>query len=338
MTCHFLDAERQSLQPARLYLGRRRSRHNVFCPPTCSSIQYHGTQLKHNLSNVQRSKYGKLNLRRRDKKRYGISLIKKFIRLANLLPDDEGLPSVEEIPERFVATNRGGVSYPYPRGRAGNLLKQLEEGLPKALSCQRMTFEDFRGRFPYGPAKENGAFYWGIPPSGSEGWVIEAPFCWAAGSDSPWRDMIYNPGQLYRLCRSVRATLDELVKAKGGDGLFTLKTTFRSIYVNEDGTIGIPRDAYNDGFIAAIEGVEIDRFRRCPICGNFYFAQPRHKGACSPKCLIVHRGRTFRSKEKSREYAAGRRFRRKAGLKGLAPGEGKQARLLTEAVKQDSKD
>jgi hypothetical protein len=56
-------------------------------------------------------------------------------------------------------------------------------------------------------------------------------------------------------------------------------------------------DLFLDQFFAAIQGHDIRKFKRCPICGKFFIAWRIDKGACSPKCLALNRVRRHRERQ-----------------------------------------
>jgi hypothetical protein len=82
-------------------------------------------------------------------------------------------------------------------------------------------------------------------------------------------------------------------------------------------------DPYRDYFLPALEGVEIERIRRCPVCGQFFFAVRWDRNgkygskACSKKCNQVRRMRDWRASQSV--YEQNRKFK----LAGVRP-EGKQ--------------
>jgi hypothetical protein len=49
----------------------------------------------------------------------------------------------------------------------------------------------------------------------------------------------------------------------------------------------------NNGFLTALEGREIARIKRCPVCARFFLVKPSHKSACRPGCLTVIKQRRF---------------------------------------------
>jgi hypothetical protein len=75
-------------------------------------------------------------------------------------------------------------------------------------------------------------------------------------------------------------------------------------------------------FYQALQGLNIQRLRRCPICGRIYYAVRKDLAAC-PEHLKLARSR--RERGKLPEYTASRRLRKKLGLKGS---RGKQRQKL----------
>jgi hypothetical protein len=80
-------------------------------------------------------------------------------------------------------------------------------------------------------------------------------------------------------------------------------------------------DPYRDYFLPAIQGLEIERIRRCPVCGQFFFALRWDRDgkygtkACSKKCNQVRRMRDWRASQSA--YEQNRKFK----LAGVRPEE-----------------
>jgi hypothetical protein len=53
-------------------------------------------------------------------------------------------------------------------------------------------------------------------------------------------------------------------------------------------------------FARALQEVEPDRIRRCPICKNFFYAKRQDQPACSRKCVQDVRGRRWYAKDRKR--------------------------------------
>jgi predicted nucleic acid-binding Zn ribbon protein len=95
---------------------------------------------------------------------------------------------------------------------------------------------------------------------------------------------------------------------RGVKFMFPAPSTGTVAFIMPDGTLWFYQDPYRD-FLAVIEGVEVTRLRRCPVCGRFFWAQREDKAACGARCANVYRVR--RRREKQREYAANRRENRR---------------------------
>jgi hypothetical protein len=65
-----------------------------------------------------------------------------------------------------------------------------------------------------------------------------------------------------------------------------------------DPILSLAPDFIWDGLRRALSGHDGRRFKRCPICGSFFFARRVDKGACSvyPTCLGLNRQRQYRAK------------------------------------------
>jgi hypothetical protein len=76
--------------------------------------------------------------------------------------------------------------------------------------------------------------------------------------------------------------------------------------IKKNGLIDVDTfDPYQENFLPVIKGVEIERIRRCPICGKIFFAlRTKTKGgkdtsskACSRKCNQLRRVREWRANQ-----------------------------------------
>jgi hypothetical protein len=78
---------------------------------------------------------------------------------------------------------------------------------------------------------------------------------------------------------------------------FSLEVPARRIDFVCDPKIESCRDElFLDEFFAVIQGHDIQKFKRCPICGKFFIAWRIDKGACSPTCLALNRVRRHRER------------------------------------------
>jgi hypothetical protein len=87
-------------------------------------------------------------------------------------------------------------------------------------------------------------------------------------------------------------------------------------------------------FRRAVEGIELERLNRCPVCHRIYYAVRKNKGACDTHLGLA---RVWRKRGKVAEYNASRRFRKKAKLKGLRGKARKDLLSLSRAL-QDKGD
>src|SRR5262249_30341087 len=65
---------------------------------------------------------------------------------------------------------------------------------------------------------------------------------------------------------------------------------------NDQGLIDLVKTWLAD----ALEGVEADRIRRCPICGKIYWAGRKDQPACKKSCVQALRVRRWREKYQTR--------------------------------------
>jgi len=91
-----------------------------------------------------------------------------------------------------------------------------------------------------------------------------------------------------------------------------------------DGRVSFEPDLMLQRFKKALEGTEILRVCRCPICGRFYYAVRKNKGACDEHLARarVKRGRDPQLREK---YEANRRINQLVKQKKLPIGKAKAA-------------
>jgi hypothetical protein len=82
-------------------------------------------------------------------------------------------------------------------------------------------------------------------------------------------------------------------------------------------------------FRQAVDGLELERLRRCPVCRRIYYAWRKNKGACDEHLALA---RVWRKRGKLSEYKANRRFRKKANLKGLRGKDRQDVLSLSKAL------
>jgi hypothetical protein len=63
-------------------------------------------------------------------------------------------------------------------------------------------------------------------------------------------------------------------------------------------------------FLAALEGINAERLRQCPVCRHLFFALRKDQKACAKRCNAARRVREWRAQQARHEY---RRKLRKAG-------------------------
>ncbi len=110
-----------------------------------------------------------------------------------------------------------------------------------------------------------------------------------------------------------------------------------SIEDSGDGRVSFQPEPNLSRFKSALEGVEISRVRRCPLCGKFYYAVRDNKGACDAHLdrARVERGR---NPELRAKYEEARRFRKRLGVKkAIGRREARSLNELSEALKTKEK-
>jgi hypothetical protein len=109
-----------------------------------------------------------------------------------------------------------------------------------------------------------------------------------------------DPQPLLRLVQDVFLTLARLTPGGGSmpDGT---KGMVRSSVAYEvrisDGLVRMTPRAPFASFVAAMEGVEANRIRRCPICQSIFYAVRATSQTCSFECNRTRRVRKYRAKQ-----------------------------------------
>lgn len=229
--------------------------------------------------------------------------LEPWIKLANLLPPDAPLPEPAML---------------QPEGEHRKMLRQL----------YRAFHEEFRVPDP------DGVFPKHVFPKGVS--ILAVP-TWQDDGMVAWSQHRFESGeQLYSLFHAVRAALGAIAEACAkerpaaqisstgsvGEAASIVAVQLRSVnftiplaptetvaFVEQDGTLQFHhRDMYRE-FLRSIEGVEVTRLRRCPVCGRFFWAQREDKSACSARCGDTYRVRFYR--DRAPKYAANRRQNRR---------------------------
>lgn len=76
-------------------------------------------------------------------------------------------------------------------------------------------------------------------------------------------------------------------------------------------------DPYED-FLHALDGKDLRRLRSCPVCWRFFVAWRSDQKSCNLRC--ANRLRVSKFRQKQPEYLAGRKFRKRTGLKAVRHG------------------
>lgn len=102
------------------------------------------------------------------------------------------------------------------------------------------------------------------------------------------------------------------------------------VSVGTEGSISRVRDPYEDFLAELTHAGDLRRLRSCPACRRFFVAWRHDQKACDRRCANLVRVNKFR--QKNVEYAANRKFRKRAGLKAVRKGR-QQLMRLTEALR-----
>jgi hypothetical protein len=135
-----------------------------------------------------------------------------------------------------------------------------------------------------------------------------------------------NPVAVYRLYAGVREVFSLIADARwkfGRAHLVEVRIPLPIVSMfatwnegEEPATISFVPDVLFDGLRDALVGQDPQRLKRCPVCGAFFWAWRKDKGACSPRCLGLNRLRRHRAKSADYEY---RRKLRSAGIEPTKP-------------------
>jgi len=248
-------------------------------------------------------------------KRYSPKVLLQFIELANLLPPRISWPDPYKLE---------------PEGRDRPFLEKFFSKFVELFPT--MDFKTYLKRYPDGRDEEG---HWVCHAAviglnehldkrnskASLGWVWKGPLSWRLEPYGDPRGLSYFESlqASYALFHKVRTALSNLVRLKSVGRMLLGASASRLVYCDREGIIRIELDAYLDGFIPALDGAEVERIKRCPVCGKFFWAKPRNKGACSPKCLGLNRVRRWR--EKQRHYEKTRRINRVVRVDKIPIGE-----------------
>jgi hypothetical protein len=161
-------------------------------------------------------------------------------------------------------------------------------------------------------------------------------------ADSPLHDRKTASRAFYRFFFDIRSALDWLVEAVDVAPLDS-RLTPQGLWISSKEkvvfassglqTVGVDKGKvhFEDNrewirFREALEGVEVKRLRRCPVCQRIYYAVRDNKGACDLH-LDVARVRRHRDPESRRKYEKTRKINRL--VKTRLPLS--QARMLVES-------
>lgn len=136
---------------------------------------------------------------------------------------------------------------------------------------------------------------------------------------------------------AVRRILAELVAAHLEDAADTAISLMAlgapTLSFTPAGRIHISADKALRLFSASFDGVDVDRIRRCPECGKFYYAARITKRACDLHLTLM---RVRRARGRRGKYEETRRFRKRTGLKAVKGKERERLTKLYQAIGQPS--
>src|ERR1700730_5169612 len=130
---------------------------------------------------------------------------------------------------------------------------------------------------------------------------------WGSAAPADWQRL-----HCYALVRRLFDSLEFLTSRRPDTRSGTRQIPLAlQVSVNPDGSLSRVRDAYED-FLAELSRADLRRLRSCPGCSRFFVAWRDDQKACGRRCANLVRVQRFR--QKTPEYAANRRFRKRTGL------------------------
>ncbi len=133
---------------------------------------------------------------------------------------------------------------------------------------------------------------------------------WGSAALADWQRL-----HCYALVRRLFDSLDFLTRRSPHSRSGTRQIPLAlQVSVNADGSISRVRDAYED-FLAELSRADLRRLRSCPGCSRFFVAWRDDQKACGRRCANLVRVQRFR--QKTPEYTANRRFRKRTGLEAV---------------------
>jgi hypothetical protein len=139
---------------------------------------------------------------------------------------------------------------------------------------------------------------------------------WGRWPRARWREV-----HAYFLVRRVFDSLEFLSRgSKPPETGMQLTQLSLQIEPAQDRTIVRIHDPYED-FLHALDDKDLSRLKSCPVCGRFFVAWRSDQKSCNLRC--ANRLRVFKFRQKQPEYLAGRKFRKRTGLKAVRHGRHK---------------
>jgi hypothetical protein len=228
-----------------------------------------------------------------------LARIQRWLDFAALLPFDEKLPppweASAELMDRILVTSAG--------------LKQIGS----TLAATRFPAYLF---FPMGAifdraqaAREFYRFFWTVRSSLE--WMIET-----------WANRDHWPESLES-------------KRESPSSSFGIPFAQQITMNRRSGKVSVLEGPPWGAFKMAIDGLELERLRRCPVCRQIYYAGRKNKGACDQHLGLA---RVRRKRGKTAEYNENRRFRRKMRIRAVRGKERAKVLALSTALKTEDKD
>jgi hypothetical protein len=144
-----------------------------------------------------------------------------------------------------------------------------------------------------------------VPPLFHRGWRECPPAAWRRFHS-------------YALVRRVFDSLTFLVDARVNQmqGVCWTPVSLQTARTG-NGTVIRMHDPY-EGFLATLDGRDLQRLRACPVCKWFFLALRLDQKACTSRC--ANRLRVHKFRQKKSEYLSNRKFRSRTGLKAVRHG------------------
>lgn len=248
--------------------------------------------------------------------------LEPWLNLAVVLPPDQPVPSPEAASEEIIETFREAGAYHAMKGLLANYSPN-----PGPLVAPREEVVAWRER-----GKEYYRLFFNVR-SAIEFIALQASVSIDRGESPAPRPSHHEqlPKVELHSSGSLAADFGQLLSHFPQRQLHIYRPA--TVFVLDK--IGFVDDPYWGAFRKAMEAADPRRFKRCPVCSRFYYAVRKNTGACNEHQSLA---RVRKARQKTDDYNASRRLRRKIGGKGVRGKERKRLVELSEALRGRDKE